>query len=189
MENQIFEQKEIEFKPNFNVRLFFWVNNLVGKNLWLDAFGRAGAEFVILAMLGWYIAAIFIDRWPDKKMAIIQLVFSLMVWFLGWLLDMGIGYLVKESRPHITYPQSKLLFTPMMVWKSFPSDHAMLAWLLVFLAAVFNLPGVWPLLLLALWVSWGRGYAGVHYPFDIVGGMSVAGLLAVASIFVMTVAR
>jgi membrane-associated phospholipid phosphatase len=32
---------------------------------------------------------------------------------------------------------------------------------------------------MALWVGWGRVYAGVHYPADILGGIIMAVLVAI----------
>ncbi|HLD60757.1 MAG TPA: phosphatase PAP2 family protein, partial [Patescibacteria group bacterium] len=139
---------------NWNAILFFKINSLVGKNRWLDAFGRAGAEFVIVAMLGWYMASSLIAARP--QVAIVPIVLLALAVVFGWVFNVGIGLLIKEPRPHVTYPQSKLLFTPMNSWKSFPSDHAMIAWLIFFMAILFALPGLEMLLPLALWVSWGR---------------------------------
>ncbi len=163
---------------SLNTRLFFKINSLVGRSAALDFFGKVGAEYVILAMGGYLAASILIENWPDRFTSFGQLLFIGCVWSLGWLIDMGIGKIVREPRPHVTYPQSKLLFTPLMSWKSFPSDHGMTAWLIFFAAILFHLPVAWPLALGALWVSWGRVYAGVHYPLDIVGGAVVAGLVS-----------
>lgn len=170
---------------NWNVRLFLKINALVHKNRWLDAFGRAGAEWVIIVMAGWYGARVFIERWPDRRAALLFLLLMLAVWFGGWLFDVGIGYLAREPRPHITYPASEILFAPIQNWKSFPSDHAMSAWFIFFLAALTRAPGAAVLLPLALWVSWGRVYAGVHYPGDIIGGFLVAAIMAGAGLFVL----
>ncbi|MBI5728744.1 MAG: phosphatase PAP2 family protein [Candidatus Magasanikbacteria bacterium] len=170
---------------NWNVKLFFKINGFVHKNHWLDAFGRAGAEWAIVAMTGWFSASVFIERWPSRRAAMLFLAWTLLVWLVGWLIDIGIGYLAHEPRPHITYPESRLLFTPMQKWKSFPSDHAMAAWLMVFLANLARLPGAIALFPLALWVSWGRVYAGVHYPGDILGGLVMAGLAAGVSHFAL----
>ncbi len=172
---------------NLNIKLFKNINGLVGKSRFWDAFGRAGAEWVVVAMLGWYAAADFIANLPNKGAVLWPLLFLGAAWALGWLLDVFIGIIVKEPRPHVTYPESKLLFTPLMSWKSFPSDHAMSAWLILFMALVFQLPFAWALIPLALWVSWGRVYAGVHYPFDIVGGAAVAGLVAIFSYYLFVV--
>lgn len=171
---------------NFNVRLFFKINELQAKNnRWLDAFGRAGAEFVIIAMVGWYVAGIALQHMPDTQAIFLHIGLLALCWAVGWLLDIGIGFLVKEPRPHVTYPESKLLFQPKMSWKSFPSDHAMSAWLIFFLAVIFNLPGLEVLGLLAMWVCWGRVYAGVHYPFDTIGGMLVAALVSMVTLYMM----
>ena len=170
---------------NWNAGLFFKINALVGKHRWLDAFGRYGAEWAIVAMVGWYSSSVFIERWPNRFAAMSFLSWTFGVWVVGWLIDMGIGYLAREPRPHITYPASKILFVPIQSWKSFPSDHAMSAWLMVFLAMLARVPGLEVLLLLALWVSWGRVYAGAHYPGDVAGGCLMAGVIATASHFVL----
>lgn len=170
---------------NFNVKLFQKINGFVGTNRWLDAFGRAGAEWVVIGMVGWFLT---IDIWGYRSSwrgSIWPILFLGTAWALGWFLNIFIGLIVREPRPHITNPGSKLLFTPLMSWKSFPSDHAMSAWLIFFMALIFHLPWAWGLLPLALWVSWGRVFAGVHYPFDIVGGISVAGLVAILSYYLM----
>jgi len=170
---------------NLNTKIFFKINNLVGRNKWLDAFGRAGAEFVIVGMLGWYAASAFVDRRPDWKDVAWPIIFLAGAWLVAWLINIIIGEIVKEPRPHLTYPEAKLLFTPMMSWKSFPSDHAMSAFLIFFMAVIFNLPGAEMLLGLALWVSWGRVYSGVHYPLDVLGGLAVAVLVAGAGYLVL----
>jgi undecaprenyl-diphosphatase len=172
---------------NFNVRLFKRINALVGSSKWLDAFGRAGAEYVVIGMLVWFVLADLSAYLPSKRAAILPILFLGTAWTLGWFLDLFIGIIVREPRPHITHPESKLLFTPLMNWKSFPSDHAMSSWLIFFIAAVFHLPFAWGLLPLALWVCWGRVYSGVHYPFDIVGGFGVAGLVSVVAYYVLVI--
>ncbi len=172
---------------NLNIRLFFKINNLVGKSRFIDAFGRAGAEWAIIAVLGWYAASVFIEYLPSSRAVAWPLLFFGGSWILAWLISIAIGLIVKEPRPNISYPESKLLFTPTMSWKSFPSDHAMTSWLALFTALMFGLPGAWGLLPLAIWVSWGRIFAGLHYPFDIVGGVALAGLVAVIGFYARVV--
>lgn len=164
---------------SFNTKIFFAINKYQGQNPWLDAIGRAGAEWVVVGMLGWYAVSAFIGYAPSKRAAAFAIIFLAASWAMGWILDLCIGLIVREPRPHITHPESKLLFTPLMAWKSFPSDHAMSAWLIFFMALVCNLPLAWALLPLAVWVSWGRVFAGVHYPFDTLGGASVAGFVSI----------
>jgi undecaprenyl-diphosphatase len=172
---------------NFNIKLFFKINQLLGKYKWLDAFGRAGAEWAIVAMLGWYTASNLATNLPNPQAAFWPMLFLGAIWGAGMLVSNFLGLITREPRPHVTYPNSKLLFTPLVAWKSFPSDHAMSAWLIFFMALVFGLPGSEALLIMALWVSWGRVYAGVHYPFDIVGGIAVAGLMSVLAYYLLII--
>lgn len=170
---------------DLNSRLYLKINSFLGHNRWLDTFGRAGAEWAIFGSVSWYIVSAFVAFWPERRAVLWCLLFLGALWALGLIMSWGIGLLVKEVRPHLKFPGSKLLFLPLSNWKSFPSDHSMSAWLIFFLAVVFSLPGAWALLPLALWVSWGRVYAGVHYPFDVVGGMSLAGLLAMFGYYLL----
>lgn len=163
-----------------NHQLFTRINSLQGKNQWADAFGRAGAEFVVVAMIAWFGVADYIVYGASKVAFIWPILFLGASWTLGWLINMGIALIVREPRPQVTDPQVKLLFQPLMKWKSFPSDHAMSAFLIFGIALAFGLPGAAALFFLALWVSWGRVYSGVHYPGDILAGAVVAALVSFA---------
>ncbi len=163
---------------NYNLDLFNKINNLVGKNKWLDAFGRAGAEWVIIASCGWFIASAFISYSPFWISAFAPLITFAAAWIFAWTLNIALGFIVHEPRPQISEPQTRELFHPLMHWKSFPSDHAMSSFLLFFMALIFGLPGSWALLVFAFWVIFGRVFAGVHYPIDVIGGFSVAACVA-----------
>lgn len=167
---------------DWNTKLFYKVNSLVGRYKWLDIFGRAGAEYVIFGSFGWYISAVLISD-ANRQAAFVKLAFLGLVLFLGWGISQFIGLVVKERRPIILHPEIKTLFTPISNWKAFPSDHALFAFAIFFLAIIFHLPGAWALLPMALWIAWGRVYCGVHYPIDIIGGAVLSGLLGVAAWF------
>lgn len=172
---------------DINKIIFDRINSLQAKNRWLDAFGRAGAEWVIIAMIGWYVSSSFIDRLPNMQRVLAPIVGFIIVWVLSWLISIVIGLVVKEPRPQVNEPSIKQLFTPFMNWKSFPSDHAMSAFLIFFMALIFGLSGAWALLVFALWVVWGRIYSGVHYPIDILGGIVVAGLTSVWAAIILLI--
>lgn len=166
---------------DLNTKVFLKINAPVGKYKLLDSFGRAGAEWVILAMVGWYVASDLISRMPDKRLVFWPLAFFAAAWCVGWIIGLLMAMTMHEPRPYITNPQAKVLFQPLMSWKSFPSDHSLTAFLIVFLAHIFQLPGAWALIPMALWVVWGRVYAGLHYPLDVLGGAGVAVFVAVVS--------
>ena len=172
---------------NWSEKLFFKINSLVGKNRWLDAFGRAGAEWVIVAMAGWYVAVGFIVNYGN-----VMHMWTPVFWLAGcgaasWVVSGLIALVVKEVRPRLKFPEAKILFWPMYNTKSFPSDHTMFAFLIFFSAMIFNFPTAWSLLPLAMWVAWGRVYAGLHYPRDVVGGVVLAGLMSFICYFFVIV--
>ncbi len=163
---------------DINSKIFLKINSLVGKSKLLDNFGRAGAEWLFIGMVGWYFTGALVNGLPDKSKALLPLVFLCGAWLVGWLINLGLAFAVREPRPFITYPQIKILFRPLMSWRSFPSDHSMAVFTIVFTAYLLHLPSAWALIPMALWVVWGRMFAGVHYPLDILGGMAVAGFVA-----------
>jgi len=174
---------------DINTKILLKINGLVGKSKLLDSFGRAGAEWVIIAMAGWYIASDLIDRLPDKRQVFLPLIFFAAAWAVGWLVNLLIGMSIREPRPYITNPQTKILFKSLMSWKTFPSDHSMSAWLMVFMAYIFHLPAAWALIPMALWLGWGRVYAGLHYPLDILGGLGVAAFVSAAAYYVINLLK
>ena len=98
--------------------------------------------------------------------------------------------LVGRSRPcevlgsiHLWYGPEGWITTPAEVVRSykssfsFPSSHATnIAGAMLFLGLVFR-KTLWPLLIVAVLVSWSRVYIGVHWTSDIIVGMAIGALL------------
>lgn len=174
---------------DINSKLFLKINSPVGKSKLLDNFGRAGAEWMFIGMVGWYFTSALVNGLPDKSKAFLPLGFLCGAWLVGWLINLGLALAVREPRPFITYPQIKTLFRPLMSWRSFPSDHSMAVFTIVFNAYLFHLPSAWALVPMALWVVWGRMFAGVHYPLDILGGFGVAGFVATITSYILIILK
>ncbi len=170
---------------NLNHRLFLKLNAKAGQSPWLDAFGRAGAEWVVLGMVGWYVTISLILNFGNKFAMYLPIATFLVCSGVGLVVSNLVGMFVQEVRPRLRFPEIKILFWPTSSWKSFPSDHSFGAFLLFFLALVFNLPTAWSLLVLAIWVGWGRMFSGVHFPLDVVGGVFLAGLMSGISYIIL----
>ncbi len=174
---------------DINTKFFLKINGLVGKSKLLDSFGRAGGEWVIIAMVAWYVSSVLIDRMPDKHLVFLPLAYFAAAWVVGWLVNLLIGMSLREPRPYVNSHQTKFLFKSLISWKTFPSDHSMSAFLMIFMAYIFHLPGAWALVPMALWVVWGRVYAGLHYPLDILGGITTAAFAAALAYYVMNLLK
>lgn len=172
---------------HWNAKLYLYINKLSGKYRWLDLFSNAGAQWVIFGLVAWFGTDLFFTFLPSRKIVFLGAILFGAMWGLGMFLSILIGLLVKEPRPYLKHPEARLLFHPLSAWKSFPSDHVFSAFLFCFMALVYGLPSAWAFLILALWVGWGRVYAGVHYPFDLIGGASLAGLMAVLAYYLLIV--
>ncbi len=155
-------------------KLFFQVNQQIGKRKWLDVFMLVCARWLI------YILGVVVLSWgqtflpADLFKVYIKLLLSAVTFAViaSWTLAL----IWPHRRPVIEFPGIKQLFKPMETWKSFPSDHTLISFSFVFVT--FLLGASWwfssILFVLALLVGFARIYSGVHYPRDIVGGTGFA---------------
>lgn len=93
-----------------------------------------------------------------------------LLWYHPRPFEMGLGH---QFMPHS--PEA-----------SFPSDHATLLFglALPLLAAQVTRTWGWAFLALACATAWARVYLGVHFPFDMLGGLVLAAC-ATASVFAL----
>ncbi|HLD31330.1 MAG TPA: phosphatase PAP2 family protein [Patescibacteria group bacterium] len=156
-----------------NQRLFFCVNRQLGKRPALDG--------LFLVVAHWFIYILFVLClvWADVtlpgiwyrlyiKVVLTTIVSGIVV---SWMLAM----FWVHKRPMGEFPEAKFLFQPYKN-KSFPSDHTMISFLLVFITYFFGAHWFVILLLtfLAGLVGFSRIWVGVHYPRDVAGGIFFA---------------
>ena len=165
-------------------KLFFKINAQVGKRAWLDRLMYLSANLLI------YVLAFFVITWgvfvlggvdPEKFETMVKILLTVFVF--SFAISYGIALLWKHPRPIVEFPETKMLLHPIEVWKSFPSDHTAMSFLLagsvVFMGAGLGFSIF--VLLLATIIAFSRVYVGVHYPRDIMGGFVLALVLLFGS--------
>lgn len=177
-------------KLSWSHKLFLKINAQVGKRPWLDTLMIFCAKWLIFVMaIVWWLSLVAVD-WSKGSDYYGPRLWELDVVYLGieivaaLILSYIIGFLWKHQRPIIELPEIKELFRPLTTWKSFPSDHTLIAFLIALngieigiTASGYSLRWGIALFISAVFVATGRVYAGVHYPRDIVGGFVVALLI------------
>lgn len=153
-----------------NLQLFAWIHQGSGQQPLLDAlaifFSETGPYLLMGALvLLWFVA-------NDQRRS--TLLESTEAAAFGLMLNQLLGLVYFHPRPYMLgLAQPLIVHAPE---NSFPSDHATLM-----LTAAFYLicrtdwrrPGLL-LLIFALATAWGRVYAGIHFPFDILGSLLVS---------------
>lgn len=157
-------------------KISLWLNSLTGQTVWLDwVFKIVSIGFVYFLPL---VLIIFWFYGPKEKLTAIRVVsFGL----IGWLgINNLIGTIWFRNRPFI-----RMIGTQEIIFhqpdKSFPSDHATLGFTLAvgLLLTGYNKLG-WFLFVWTVVFSLSRVIVGVHFPLDIVAGLIVGGLMALA---------
>lgn len=169
---------------NLDHQLFFKINGLVGKNKVLDKISKFFGQILIYLATLLLIILSFLDSQLDILMPFVAFVFLA----FSWIISLSIGLIVRRQRPFIKYPnKTNNLIKPLLEqWKSFPSDHAMIMTVICFTSLLFNPFYITLLgLVFLILIAWGRVYCGVHYPADILGGITV-GLIVPIGIILLT---
>lgn len=156
-----------------NDKILLLINGWAGKNALLDAamvFAAKYLVFVVFAIaLGCMIYLILQKKWRPVMYFFATLVMSFIVLYF-------MGLLTIDHRPFMDHQLTQLIaHAP---GKSFPSDHTTVATAIalgILVFTPFKKLG-WMLVVFAALIGFARIFVGVHYPYDIIGGLLTGGI-------------
>jgi undecaprenyl-diphosphatase len=154
-----------------NTDIFLLINNWAGRNALLDAAMVFSADKLIYIL---FVAAlvcigylVYKRQWRAVALVGVALIASFVIRFI-------LSKLFVSDRPFVDHTITQLL--PHAANQSFPSDHATAAFaiaLAILVLTRFKKTG-WTLAIVATIVGFARIFTGVHYPFDVIGGLVTA---------------
>lgn len=160
-------------------RLYHWVNALQQRTHWangaLAKYATLGiAVFPLAILAAWWVARK--DRDPRRVAAAIWAALAALA---ALAVNQGVSHLVGRPRPYLTHPGVHLLVGRSADF-SFASDHVCAAAAVA--AALFLVDRRIGIVtaILALLMAFARVYVGAHYPGDVLGGMVLGSLVALA---------
>jgi len=125
------------------------------------------ASGLIWFLVIWYIFSVL----GRKKTGPVEFFALILGGSMVYLFNIGVSIWWWRPRPFVLLDMTPLINVN-AASKSFPSDHAALAFFIAFLLSQYQKKWWWAYLV-ALLVALGRVAVGVHYPADILAGMAV----------------
>lgn len=161
---------------NPNEKLFYTLHSLARKNNIADRVIFFCARHVIFIVALFIAVLLWYERPQDVLLLYAQLAAALVV---ALLVSYAVGYFFKEQRP-CERRGVTALFVPLNHWKSFPSDHTLIIFVLSGTLALAGMPlAALSCMAAGVLVGISRVIAGVHYPADILGGALLGWFVAV----------
>ena len=148
-----------------DTEIFYAIQRLVGLSPVLDAIGIFCASVLI-----WIEAAAVIVFFIKDRRRSWAFASAIVSGSLACLVSEGIGLIYFRPRPFAELAAAYLLINKSVLDKSFPSDHATIAFAAA--GAIYFVNRRWggALLAMAALIALGRVFVGVHYPSDVVAG-------------------
>lgn len=164
---------------DIDYRIFRVLNGLAGESAALDFVWVALADYVLFLMIAGLALFILMKKRAQERRAVTLQ--ALTAAFIGRALIVSlIRIFFYRVRPFVAASVFQLLsHNPMEA--SFPSGHATVMFALAFPLFQVSIPWGIFYFVLAAASSLSRVIAGVHFPFDILGGMLVGALSAILS--------
>jgi undecaprenyl-diphosphatase len=156
---------------SLNQSLFFLIFDLPHNQLLNNLAIFAANDLIIITALAGLILAIF-NKTYEKI-----LVLSVISFLIGLILLRLLSLIIFEPRPFLTFSFQPLI-SGLANLNSFPSEHSLFLAIMTFSAGFCGSRFFKLLLVFLTLTGLARIYAGVHYPLDIIGGISF-GFLAV----------
>lgn len=155
----------------FNQEIFLQIYSLGNRNIFFDQLMIFGAVYLIWITA--FLAVTFGIFGSNKEKKALLLSVSGVI--IAWILIFIIRLFIFEPRPFVTLSLIPLI-SESAKSAAFPSMHTTFMAVVAF--TYFFVKSKWaPIFMFFLvWVALARIYAGVHYPFDILGGLLVGSI-------------
>ena len=153
-----------------NKKIFFKLNNLVGKSKILDLALIFWAKY--FAFLFWFwliIIFLFSDTGKTFNLSHERIIYVHLTGILVWFLVLLIKTMRFTPRPYLT-KETKVLIKKKKSSSAFPSGHTALFFALGGMFVHFSVPLGVLAFVCAFLVGLSRLISGLHWPIDILGG-------------------
>lgn len=154
--------------------LFKYINNFAGKWVFLDSLAIFCAEYLIYFLVAGAILLFFFIKKQERIRYLILIVSSVILSRL--VITELIRLFWHRFRPFVDYSVNQLI--EHSASGSFPSGHITFLFPLAAVIYFFNKKFGIAFFILSFSVGAARVFVGIHYPFDILGGI-IIGILSV----------
>lgn len=159
--------------------IFRWINNLTEHTTWANGVVKFYAQAGIAVFAALLVVAFLDARHHDDRIALATTIWA----GAAALAALGIGQLIGQAadraRPYETLSNVHLVVSKTTDF-SFPSDHATVAGAVAAGLVIANRRWGTIAAVAALMMTFARVYVGAHYPGDVLAGLALGVLVAIA---------